>query len=329
MACRSIAADIARRKSSWPNHVLPPGQRRARGAVAQVEDQEVVFEARADVDGVVLAAGQRFELLGGGTAHHVEFTGLESQQLGIGAGNRQQHQPIEVGKGLAVPIALPVVGVALEHDALAGHDFAHPERSGADDRRRRRGDRPLLRQRAGGVRCPEHVPGQDGDAVEHPIGDRVRLGERDDDGEVVDLAHADRLAGDNQQVALRRGEFLVQVDLEREHDIVGGQRVAVGEFQAGPQLEGVFTPVRRGGPRRGQRRLGLERAAIDVYQVRVDPLEDGLGRVVGNDDRIERARRASLGDDQLSAVPVVGGGTGGGRRGCPLLRQPGETEEHA
>ena len=65
---------------------------------------------------------------------------------------------------------------------------------------------------------------------------------------VVDLRDAKRLAADDEQVALRRADRLIQQHPEREHHIVGIEGMPVREAEALAQRQRVVASVRRALP---------------------------------------------------------------------------------
>ena len=74
--------------------------------------------------------------------------------------------------------------------------------------------------------------GQDGQTVEQPFADAVRLGQLKNHGLRVELANRDGFAADNQQVALRGMHVFIEVNAKGKQDVVGINRLAVGKFYA-------------------------------------------------------------------------------------------------
>ena len=187
-------------------------------------------------------------------------------------------------------VRLPVMRVALEDDPLAGHVRLQAEGAEAGHLRGRGGEAPRLGQPSLGLRGTEQVPGQDGDAVEHPLRDRGRLRHLDRDAPRVELARDDRPAADQEHVALRRAVLLVEVALEAEHDVVGGHGVSVREAEATPQLQLVAPPVRRRLPRLREGGRGAVAGAVDADQVAGHAADDVARRAVHHRHRVQRLR---------------------------------------
>src|SRR4051812_41002983 len=107
--------------------------------------------------------------------------------------------------------------------------------------------------------------------VKEPFSRRVRLTQFKADGVLSILPHRDGFVIDDQQVALRRMQLFVEVDLEAEEDVVGIERLPVGKSNSAAKLEGVMKTVFRNFPRLGESRLAQLRHSINVYEVRSHP----------------------------------------------------------
>jgi hypothetical protein len=60
----------------------------------------------------------------------------------------------------------------------------------------------------------------------------------------VEFGYGDRLAIDDEQIALGRIDSLVHVHGEREDHVIGVERMTVGKSNASPKLEGESPAVR-------------------------------------------------------------------------------------
>ena len=165
------------------------------------------------------AAGQDLEAVGFQSGHvvaghlegGVDLTGLQSQAPGAGIGVEPEGDLGHLGLGP------PVVGVALDNDALLGHVLHETERAGAN--------RFLAQVRAGG-----------GDAilrVDHLLG-HPQVGHRgcEVQGELVDHLHRVRARLEGA-AALHSGQPVEQADLDR-HRV---ESLAVVELDALADLE--------------------------------------------------------------------------------------------
>ena len=188
-------------------------------------------------------------------------------------------------------VLAPVLLVALQHGADAG--LARHERVGAGAvgvaRREAFGrETPILRLRRAARLGPGAV--QDEHAGEGVREQRVRALGPDAERQVVDLGDAVDRGEERPQVRGRR-----QRPLQREHDVVGGERGAVVELHARPEPE--LPALRVEGERPPRRReladeLALRAARHErVVDLAVERLRAGVARRV----RIERQRIAHRG----------------------------------
>ncbi len=166
---------------------------------------------------------------------------------------------------------------------------------------RRRADRPDPRQTTLVVRRLEQVTRQHRHAVEHPLTHGVGRRQVHLHRVLIELADGDRLVADDQEIPLRRPDFLVQVHPEREHHVVCVKGLTIGKADAAAQRQREAAAVGRDGPGARERRLRLLRFAIDVNQVRRRAGDDLLRRCVNGDNRVERSRLGALDHHQLSA----------------------------
>ena len=91
-------------------------------------------------------------------------------------------------------------------------------------------DAPHLADLVIAIRGFEQMLGKDCEAIEDSLAGAVRFGEIEFDGVVVDLFYDDGFVVDDEEVALRRVERFVEIQLEGEDDVVGCEGCAVGEF---------------------------------------------------------------------------------------------------
>ena len=98
-------------------------------------------------------------------ADDVDFAGLKPNNLGILARNEQEGDSVEIGKPSILPVRLPVVGIPLESDSLAGHILLNSKRPQACDLVRRCRQAPSLGDLAILIRLFEKMARDDGDAI--------------------------------------------------------------------------------------------------------------------------------------------------------------------
>src|SRR5437899_3451282 len=147
----------------------------------------------------------------------------------------------------------------------------------------------------------EKMASKNGHAVEEAFTGAVGFGYLKDDSLWVGLSNDDWFATDNQEVALRGVSVFVEVDLESEEHVIRVHRLAVGEFQAFAQEEGVSEAVGRHFPGFGKSGLGELSGAIDVDEIRLHDADDFAGAGVGGNQRIEGLWFAAQSYDEMSA----------------------------
>ena len=184
---------------------------------------------------------------------------------------------------------VPVVGVAHEGGCAARCELLHAERAGADGR-----EEILVSLR----RNHELREGEDGREFD------LRSREDEANGQRVVGAH---LFDGGHQIARPGLGFRAQVPLHVPHDIRGGQRLAVMEFDAAAQLEHPFRAVGLGRlPGLGEARLDGE-LLVDTDQTVVDLKTAGDVGVGEYQRRIERRRGiGDLGRDPRDAALARG-----------------------
>ena len=108
---------------------------------------------------------------------------------------------------------------------------------------------------------------ENGDAVEDPFGCGVRLSQRKLDRRRIEFFHFDRLSTDHKQIALRRMNLFVKIDLKSKHDIVCRERLPIGKAQALTKMQRVLPAVRGDVPgfREGWPRL--QSVPVDMNQI--------------------------------------------------------------
>src|SRR5580704_17651688 len=168
---------------------------------------------------------------------------------------------------IAGVICFPVIRIALEHHALAGDVVFQAKRTEAGKLARRHRKTPRFGKSAVAIRGFEEMTRQDRNASEQPLGGRVGLREFKANGVVVQFRDGDRFSANDEQIALRRIDFFVEVNLKTEDDVVRVERLSVGEAQAAAKLQRVLLAVAGNAPGLCQRGFGLQRRAIDMNQI--------------------------------------------------------------
>src|SRR5271169_672940 len=85
--------------------------------IVQVEEDEVVFEAGAGIGHGVAAllASEDGEIFSTEASDDVCFARLKAENLGVGAGDEEKNEFIEIGETISFHVRFPVIGVALEN----------------------------------------------------------------------------------------------------------------------------------------------------------------------------------------------------------------------
>ena len=231
--------------------------------------------------------------------HDVDLARQQGGHARAELGNEAEGHAAGIGR------ALPVVGIALEHQPLVPLPLHELERPGADgllgqlgrpqlleglgrhdERVRRRRAVDQVRPRLLGDEAHRVVVDDHDFLDEAPVrgGREVRLGGRIE-GEVDGGLHRGRR------------ERLAVVELHARRSL-NSQVVSLTIFQLG-----------------GQHRLGLEGLAVTIEQTVVDVLEHVVGRPVHDHDAEHGARLGPEPDDDLLRLDAVLGGRHGDERG--------------
>ena len=279
-------------------------------------------------------ARQRGDVLGPRLARHqIGLAALEPQHLGVLVGHDQQRQPIEPRQRVALLVALPVARVAFELDALARHVLAQDERPqprqvrrAASSRSRRRGTCPCSSAAAslwaGRIGTPSRARRAGANGAGKREGDRL----------VVDDRDRGRCAAHEQVGGERAADLGIEERAKREGDVTGGERRAVGERHAVPEVERV-------GARVGARSHRSASAGSTSCVARLTRTRRGVGqqrhqvrRAVASDQPVQRPRFGAHGGRQRSArrrrrgrrargtPPEQGGAAGDRHRARPNSR---------
>ena len=141
------------------------------------------------------------------------------------------------------------------------------------------------------------------DAIKHAFGGCVGLRQPKSDVRRIDFFYADRLAANDQKIALGRVHGFIQIRAESENDIVGIHGMAVGKAQPAPELQDILSTIARYGPGFSHAGLGFERTAIDGDQVRHHAANHIARRHVEGGYRIQRLRLGAFQYDQ--GAPII------------------------
>ena len=113
-----------------------------------------------------------------------------------------------------------------------------------------------------------------------------------------------RLAADQHRVAEPAPGLLVVERAEREHDVGRRERRAVGEGDAGPQLEGVGQAVGRRRPRLGEPGLEFLGPAVDAHEPGLREVREEFEDRVAAGVPVEGPRLGADGRDQRLRGPA-------------------------
>ena len=218
--------------------------------------------------------------------HQVEAAGQQLGQAGVGVGQRAEDHGLELG------CAVPVVGVALDHDL----GVALPLGEAVGARAGRLAAEILAALADGFGRYDQagrigEVRQQRGVGFLQVEDDRSRIGGFGS----FDGAEEE---GEREGAGVVLRVLVVQHAVEVELDRLGIERRAVVELDALPEREGVGLAVRGNLPLLGQRRFDLQRAAAEPDEAVIEVHQDT--EIVGRRDRVrvQRLRLRDLADDQ-------------------------------
>src|SRR5689334_8550520 len=169
---------------------------------------------------------------------------------------------------MLVAIDFPVIRIPLKHHALTGKILLQPERTESSDCIERDIQVPGFSEPSLLVRLLQQMFWKDRQGIKDPFGRSIGLSQIKPYGVCVQLCHRERLAVDHQEVALGRVNLVVQVHFESKDYVVGIEWLSVGEAQAFAEFQNKAAAVLRYLPGTGQRRFGLLRDAVDMYQIR-------------------------------------------------------------
>src|SRR5579884_271441 len=147
------------------------------------------------------------------------------------------------------------------------------------------------------------MTGHDGQTVKEPLGRTVRFWQVKFHGVRAELSQGHRFAIQNQQVALRRMQFLVEIELEGKDHVVDGERSPIRKLDSSAELQHVAPSIGRNCPGLCKRRLRVLRLPIDMEQIRVH-CADNLSRSrIDGKYRIQRLRFGAKSNDEISSRP--------------------------
>jgi hypothetical protein len=250
-------------------------ERRLRGVVRQQEDVGAVGALEGERRVVLELSAQR----GQERRVHVEVALLERAHRRTALGEEAEHHRVEARR------LAPVVAVLDEREAVAPLPPFERVRAGADGRFGEVVGGALLADQAGGVR-------------EMPQQLRVRLGEGDGDGALVDPGHLGR------EPDILPGQRLPQ---RRDH-VVGGQLVPRVEAHPLAQGEGVFAAV-GADLRQSRGEYGHDlghRARGDAHQALVHVVDEQL---TGRHSRVAAHIEAGRFEDHADGDPLLPAGS--------------------
>ena len=119
---------------------------------------------------------------------------------------------------------------------------------------------------------------------------------------IVGRRRGDRLAADRQLLGDDALGFRVEDRLQREEDVGGRERLAVGPRDARAKVHRVGPAVRRRFPLLRQPRLELEGRAIDSNEPSLREEAEQLRGLLARDEAVERARDGADGGNQLATT---------------------------
>ncbi len=212
----------------------------------------------------------------------------------------------------------PVIGVLLEHEALAERPFGQLECTGSDR---------LLAEVCAGF-LNRFLRHDKREVERHDVQECcVRARQLEDDGARIGGRNARNrlcLALHDRVIAIDHGEEALarrlggRIDhaVDRVDDIVGDERAAVVELDARTQLECVGQAVLGNLMALGEARTQIRRAGLVVHQAVEDRLDHRPVLPVIADRRIERCDVVLVGHDHVAAVlRLLCLGRGKGRQG--------------
>ena len=148
----------------------------------------------------------------------------------------------------------------------------------------------------------QKVAGHHRQAVKDALGGGVRLGQSEANCVLIYFLYCNRFSADDKKIALRRMQFLVEINCEGEHHVVGVEGLTIRKAQAMAQVHREHSPILGDSPGLGQGGFGLLRCAVDVDQIGGQPADHLSRRRVRGSCRIQCFWLATLADCQNTAV---------------------------
>src|ERR1700758_190606 len=101
-------------------------------------------------------------------------------------------------------------------------------------------------------------------AIEESLCSRVRAWQHESHRVWVQLCYSQRLAINDEQIALRRTYGFIQIEGKRKHHVVNVEPMTIGKPNSFAKMKGKTAAIRRDPPRFRKRRLGFLREAVDA-----------------------------------------------------------------
>src|SRR5271154_496237 len=141
----------------------------------------------------------------------------------------------------------------------------------------------------------------DGETVKEALGYSVRFRQLKNYSLWILFADFDGLAADDEEISLRSVDIFVEVDAKREENVVGIQRVTVGELDSLAKNERVGEAIGRDFPGFGERGFRQLSGAIDMDKIGLHYGDQFAGAGVDGDQGIQRFWLAAKRNDQTAS----------------------------
>lgn len=268
----------------------------------EIEEEEIEFEAGTGVSHgeAALLTSEGGEIIGGEAGDEIGFAGLETEDLGVGAGDKEKVEFIEIRKAMTLGVSFPIVGIAFENELFAGDVGLQAKRAEADDFSGGSGRRPEIAELALQVGLFEKMTGKNSETVKETFAGAVRPCELENDSVGIEFAEGDGLSANDELVALGGVDMFVEIKAEGKNNVVSIERVAIGEAQALAKSESVAKTVGRNFPGLGESGLRELIGAVDMDKVGLHGGDDFAGRSVGCGEGIESFRLGTEGDNEAA-----------------------------